>query len=377
MATVGVLVNPIAGMGGRVGLHGTDGEIWALAVARGAIASSGDRATRALRVLGAVPGLNVLTGPGDLGEIAAVDAGLNPRVIDIDMRERHTAAGSRKVVAAMVEAGVDLVLFAGGDGTARDVLAAVTPSTTVLGIPAGVKIRSAAFARSPEVAGEVARAFLAGASQTFAAEVVDAERPDSWDQQVYGVCRVPLLRDRVQPMKSSAVKGDEAELTALARGIAAGLRPHVLYVLGPGATTGRVAQALGLRSSIVGVDAILNGEFIGRDLSEDRLLALLSEHPQAQCLLGVIGGQGFILGRGNQQLSAEVLRRLRRERITLLAARSKIVALQPARLWIDVDDAALAEQLRGYWRVLVGANESIMMRVEIPGFDDWRAHVSA
>lgn len=378
MATVGVVVNPIAGMGGRVGLHGTDGELWALAVARGAEPSAGSRAIRALRALQGLPELQVITAPGDLGEIAVMEAGLASRVVDIDVRDRRTPQGTAAAVAAFQRAGVDLILFAGGDGTARDVLAALHADTPVLGIPAGVKIRSGAFARTPEAAGEVAAAFLSGNLRTTRAEVVDAERPDGWDQQLFGMCRVPELRDRVQPAKASGARsGGDAEVRALAAHLARSLMSGTLYLLGPGATTGMVSEELGLTPSRVGVDAVLDGRSVGRDLSEQEILDLLASHARVQCLLGVIGGQGFILGRGNQQLSAPVLRRLGRERISLLAAREKITALQPGVLWIDVDDTALAMELRGYWRVAVAPNESIMMRVETPQHEEWRAYASA
>ncbi|MGA0121568.1 MAG: ATP-NAD kinase family protein, partial [Gaiellales bacterium] len=143
---IGLVVNPVAGLGGAVGLKGTDGLVEE-ALARGAVPRASDRAAAAIAALPAdVP---VATAAGAMGEDALQRAGRTPALLVPGGALTTTADDTRQAVRALADAGVELLLFAGGDGTARDVCAAVGDATPALGIPAGVKIQSAAFAESP------------------------------------------------------------------------------------------------------------------------------------------------------------------------------------------------------------------------------------
>ncbi|HXF97099.1 MAG TPA: ATP-NAD kinase family protein [Gaiellaceae bacterium] len=363
---LGLIVNPIAGLGGRVGLKGTDGpELVREALARGAVPVAPERTRRALaRLVQERKETAVAAAPGVLGADLARAAGLRTSVLAGSGGPETTAQDTRQAAAAMAERGVRLLLFAGGDGTARDIVSVVGDRLPVLGIPTGVKMHSGVFATSPEAAGELAARFLRSpGSRLRLAEVVDVDeeelRRDRVSTRLYGVAKVPEDRNRVQHPKLSSHPGDAA-LDALAHELAGELRG--LVVFGPGTTTQKILAALGVEGSLLGVDVVENGRLIGRDVDERQLLVLLDDK-DARAILGVVGGQGFLLGRGNQQLSPAVLRRIGLDNIEIVAAQDKLVSLDPPRLRVDTGDPALDRDLCGYRRVRVAPGRSMVIEV--------------
>jgi predicted polyphosphate/ATP-dependent NAD kinase len=356
---LGVVVNPIAGMGGRVGLHGTDGTELAAAVRRGASAVAPYRARRALSRLHALaPSVPVLAAEGPMG-IDHLGAGWTVQALPRTRTGPTTAADTRDAVRAMAEAGVALVLFVGGDGTARDVVDVVGTAVPVLGVPSGVKMHSGVFATGPEAAGETAARFLARPV------CADAEVVDLTDggPRMFGVARVPDAGTALQRAKAFTAGTDDADLAALGREVAGEMRADRLYLLGPGTTVAHVNAALGLPASLLGVDAVLGGRLLAADASEAELLALLAEHPSATLVLGVVGGQGFLLGRGNQQVSAAVLSAVGADHLEILAARGKVAALDPPVLRIDVGDEHATTPITGYRKVRTGRGRSTVLRI--------------
>jgi predicted polyphosphate/ATP-dependent NAD kinase len=330
---LGLIVNPVAGLGGRVGLKGTDGAaIQARAYALGAVPRAEERAARTVaRLVG----------------------------IDIRIVQPESAAGTQEAARQLVRRGVDLLLFAGGDGTARDILAAVGQNVPVLGIPAGVKMRSGVFAASPEAAADVALEFLRddADARLCDAEVVDLDeqalREDRLEGALYGYLRVPVARERVLAAKRNAA-GGEAALGALCDEIAAGLREGTA-ILGPGTTTGRILAALGSEGTLLGVDVVRDGALLVRDASEAQLLALAGPF---EIVVGIPGGQGMLFGRGNQPISAEVIRRA--GPITIVASLEKIRSLT---LRVDTGDAAVDASLAGYRRVRYAPSMSALLKI--------------
>ena len=383
---LGLLVNPVAGMGGSVGLRGTDGDAAGRARALGAVPLAGARTARALRRLArAAPDLQVLAAAGEMGADLARVHGWQVEEVGRTGTGPTGPEDTRAAAGAMRERGVALLLFAGGDGTARDVLAAVGTDVPVLGVPTGVKMHSGVFATTPEGAGDVAARYLADSSLPLRdVEVVDADeqarREDRLETRLYGVARVPFLRERLQRGKASPVRQDEAALDAACAAVAAEMAPGRTYVLGPGTTTRRVLDALGLQGSLTGVDAVRDRRLVGSDLSEQQLLDLLADGRPATLVLGVIGGQGFLLGRGNQQISRRVLERVGDD-VVVVASAEKLALLDPPVLHVDVDldldaldlaaldlaDGGLSERrpavLGGYRRVRTGPGTSTVLRV--------------
>ena len=369
---IGLIVNPIAGMGGSTALKGTDGAA-TLARARelGAEPLSPARARRALaRLAGDAGPVPILTAQGVLGADAAKAAGFDVEVIEGEATAETSAEDTRRAAVALREGGVSLILFAGGDGTARDILDAVASDFPVLGIPAGVKMQSAVFAVSPEAAGQLAALLAADHDGRIAfrqAEVMDIDeeglRSGRLSARLYGYARVPFERRLMQNPKAGG-SAEDATLDALCREIAEEMVPGVVHVIGPGTTTQLVLHHLGLEGSLLGVDAVLDGKLIGRDLTGAELASLVQGRP-ARIILGIIGGQGYSFGRGNQQIGPAVIRAVGRENIILLASQQKILALGENRLLADTGDPVVDEMLRGYIRVRLAPGRTTMMRIDV------------
>jgi predicted polyphosphate/ATP-dependent NAD kinase len=363
---IGLVVNPVAGLGGAAGLKGTDGpDTVAEALRRGAVPQAGPRAARALAILArAHPGQPILAGPGPLG----ADWAVGPRVKVPDIGPlTGTARDTKAAVAAMGP--VDLVVFAGGDGTARDVAACLPPGAGMLGIPCGVKMHSGVFAVSPEAAGHLL-ADLVGAPDrlrwTGEAEVMDIDeaalRQGRLAPRLYAHARVPLAAQRMQAAKGGPRRDSAAGLAAAAAEVAAAMPAGVLHVIGPGTSAGAVTRALGIAPTLLGVDAVLDRRRVARDATAAELSALAGDRP-VRLILGVTGQQGFLLGRGNQQIGPDLIRRAGREGLIVLATEDKLAALATPRLWVDTGDPALDADLAGYVRLQTGAARFTLMRI--------------
>ena len=368
----GLIVNPIAGMGGAVGLKGTDGaEILALALDRDARPRAEDRAGRALRRLrSGLPEFTLMTGAGQLGESAARAAELAPQIVYEQTAGNTTSASDTKRLAEeLVNRQVDLVLVAGGDGTVCDVHSVTGDKVPLLGVPAGVKMHSALFARVPELAGDLAAYFLARRPGITLepAEVMDideaAYRSGRLSARLHGYAQTPFERTAIQGPKATTTISEREALQDPAAEIAEQMEDDVLYLLGPGGSTKLVADALGLPSTLLGVDAVLAGRLVGRDLSERDILDLMAGR-RTKAIVGVIGGQGCLFGRGNQQLSAEVIRNVGPENVIVLAGATKLANLSPTRLFVDTGDPQLDRDLSGYRPVRTGRGRQAMVRID-------------
>jgi predicted polyphosphate/ATP-dependent NAD kinase len=360
IASLGVVVNPIAGMGGRVGLHGTDGATLAEAVQSGAEPVAPARARRALdRLRELMPALSVLTVAGPMGG-DLMPNGWSVELVTHPSSGPTTAADTRSAVAAMVDRGVQLILFGGGDGTARDVAAVTGLAVPIIGAPCGVKMHSGVFAIGPEAAGEAGARFLTRPGAVGQAEILDA---DADGARLFSIASVPQLAGALQSPKVAGSTAADGDIVGLGRAIAAEMRPGRMYLLGPGTTVASVSEALGIPASIRGVDVVIDGAVVATDAGERELLGLLVDHPAASLVLGVVGGQGFLFGRGNQQLSAEVLQAVGPGNIEIIADAGKVAALNPPVLRIDLDDCRVREQLTGYRTVRTSRRRSTVLRV--------------
>ena len=366
IGTLGLVVNPIAGMGGAVGLHGTDGaDLLSEARRRGAQPLTAARTRRAIAQIDASD-IRFVSIAGPMGGDVLSELGIECECLDGDLSNVTSGEDSQRAARVLRDLGCDLILFAGGDGTAHDVLRGVGPRFPILGIPSGVKMRSGVFAASPEAAGLIAQEYLGSESRLVAsAEILDVAL-DARNDKYLGVATVPRGRERrVSGAKVSTATGSRAEFEALCASVAHELHPRVLYLVGPGSTTRQILSHLGLDATPLGVDAVVNGQLIGTDLSENEILHLMTGFERTILVLGVVGGQGFLLGRGNQQLGARVLSKLRLEDLLIVSGATKILALDPSVLWVDVDGGVPRHYLT-YHRIRVAPRRSVVMRVAIP-----------
>ena len=366
-----MIVNPIAGMGGKVGLKGTDGpKILERAISLGATPVAPQRTIEALRALRVsfTPSLELFTSSREMGEESAKQAGFSPEVVDRTPSERTTSDDTRRAVKVLQAHNVDLLLFVGGDGTARDICDTIDQKTPCLGIPAGVKVYSAAFSTNPRSGGNLAARYLDGEATLMDAEVFDVDeldvRKDRISVRLYGYLRVPFHLSNLQSSKTTSPL-DEDEVSAqdaIAEFLEEELRDDWVYIIGPGSTTATLAKRLGFEKTMLGVDAIRGRTMIGKDLSEQGITQLLNQG-RTSIIVTPIGGQGFIFGRGNPQISAQVIGRVGKENIIVIATKHKIHSLKTKRLLVDTGDPELDRELSGYIKAITGYREFSVLPV--------------
>ena len=367
---LGLIVNPIAGMGGRVGLKGSDGaEILQAARDLGATPNAPRRAADGLSRLRSIrDDFELITYPGEMGADEAAACGFEPTVLGSIQGGATTAADTEAAVRDLLRSGVDLLLFAGGDGTAVNIYHSIgSASTPVIGIPSGVKMHSAVFAVHPKAGGDVALMYLTGMSRGVReAEVMDIDeqafRAGRISARLHGYLNVPVVPTLVQSLKSGSRGGADACLMGIAHDIVDGMRDDCIYVIGPGTTTRTIMVKLGLEYTLLGVDVVSRRTLVGKDVNEQQLLELIDGH-KAVLVITPIGGQGFLFGRGNQQLSPAVIRVVGRENIVVVATMDKILALERRPLLVDTGDESVDKMLAGYMRVTTGYREQTVYRV--------------
>lgn len=344
MHVIGFLINPVAGMGGRVGLKGTDG-MQDEALRRGACPLSGKRALTALRLL-KESSFRFITCSGLMGEDVLLQAGISRYTVTYHAPPASNAEDTRNACRTFVSAGAEMIVFCGGDGTARDVYDVSGDVIPLLGIPAGVKMYSSVFAISPEAAGSLLKNWDAGMSLHLRdAEVMDideyAYRRGELHAALYGIARSPYQHGLVQDSKQVFEDRDEEARAGIARFLSEVIRgtPDTIYILGPGSTTRAIAAEMGLEKTILGFDAVRDGRLVATDLDEQKVLALVSGGKKVRLIVSVIGAQGAVLGRGTQQMSPAVIRKIGTDQIIVVGTPQKLVATP--RLFIDTGDPDL------------------------------------
>ena len=363
MRKIGVIVNPIAGMGGSVGLKGTDGpDALSQALSRGAKPSAVNRAVAALGELKNLGEIQFLAGAGDMGEAALKDFELPMSFITINHTPTKQPLSSNaedtvKIAREIVKQNAELLLFCGGDGTARDILNAVQEEVPVIGIPAGVKMHSAVFAINPQSAGRLATDFLEGGLELHEAEVMDVDeeayREGRLAVKLYGFLLVPQEPFLIQSAKAVLPETvDEHEnVEAIARQIVEEMNPETTYILGAGTTVKAIADRLGEPKTLLGIDVFKNRHRIRADATSRDLDSILGREKDVKIIISPIGQQGHIFGRGTQPITPKILRQVGRENVIIIASQAKIAQLKS--LYVDTGDAGLDESFRGYVKVVI------------------------
>lgn len=373
MKQLGLIVNPMAGIGGKVGLKGSDGEeIRKLAFSLGAKQEAPDKVIRALkRMAEAGHDVHIITCPGKMGEDEAKAAGYDLEIIDGIATEITSADDTKKAAEILMERGVDLLMFAGGDGTARDVCSVIGTDIPAVGIPAGVKIHSGVYGASPIHAGEAADMYLfgGGSMQLREMEVMDIDedefRKDRVSARLYGYMKVPFERRLLQSAKAGSSMSERATIQSIASDVISNMQPDEYYFIGPGSTTRGIMEMLDLPATLLGVDVVKNRQLIKADANESDLLGLLRGEAEGKThvIVTVIGGQGYIFGRGNQQFSAEVLQLAGYKNITVIATESKMIGLDGKPLLVDTGDEQVNQDLCGYRMVITAQGKRMVYKV--------------
>ncbi|MHC1635803.1 MAG: ATP-NAD kinase family protein [Candidatus Methanospirareceae archaeon] len=358
---IGFLINPIAGMGGSVGLKGTDG-LLEEALRRGAKPIAGEKAKKCIEELKVGNNTTIFTCSAEMGEdvLIASSKSLKYEVV-YSYEGRSNAEDTKNACRRFLEEGVDLILFCGGDGTARDVYSVIRRKVPMIGVPAGVKMHSAVFATSPRSAARVVELFIKGEADVRDAEIMDTDeeayRRNELRMKVFGYARTPYEPVLVQQGKSvfHSVSEERAK-EEIARFACEFMSNGSLYILGAGTTTHKIAEFLGLgdKKTLLGVDAVKDGKLVGKDLNEEELLRLLDKEKEAKIIVSPIGAQGFIFGRGNQQISAKVIEKVGVENIIVVATPQKL--RETPFLLVDTGNEELDEKLsaNGYISVVIG-----------------------
>ena len=367
MVRIGFLINPIAGMGGRVGLKGTD-DVVEEAVQRGAQPIASIRAGETLTELGkrlrekAIPSaIHWVTCSGSMGAEALYAAGFVDVEIVYNAGRKTTRDDTGAAVRRFLDTGVDLVLFCGGDGTARDVCSVTGKKTPILGIPSGVKMYSGVFGINPDRTAAIVIGFIEGALTITTVDVLDLDevryRKGEWAVRLYHAASTPYEPTYTQSAKMLITERSDAEIKeeiAEYLGEEIEAAPDVLFLLGPGSTVQSVGTRLGIAKTLLGIDAVAGGEVVGVDLDERQILSVLGRYQCSRLVLSPIGAQGFVLGRGNLQISPDVIEKVGRENLIVIATPAKLA--RTSMLRFDTGSRELDAQLvsAGYVPVVIG-----------------------
>jgi len=377
MFKLGLIINPIAGIGGSVALKGSDGEgIAEQAVALGATAKANQRACLALEILRPYQD-NIIVYCADhlMGENSAKSLGFTTEVIyQTNDPEHTTATDTENMVEALLAINVDMLLFAGGDGTARNVCKIVGDTFPVLGIPAGCKIHSGVYAVTPKAAGRVVEMMITNQLVTLTeADVMDIDeslfREGIVKAKRYGEMQIPAELRYVQAVKSGGKELDELVLQDIAAHVIHKMDDE-LFVIGSGSTTAFLMEELALDNTLLGVDLVQEQSLLASDITEPQLWQAIElankDKKSVKLVITLIGGQGHIFGRGNQQLSPRVIRAIGIDNIFIVATKAKLTALSSRPLIADTGDSELDIALSGYLPVITGYKDQVLYPVASP-----------
>jgi len=372
---IGFVINPLAGIGGAVALKGSDGQdIVEQALSLGGHSQAQPRATVAMKKITGRDDLSFYTAAGVMGENVLDELGL-PNEVIYHAAERSTADDTKKLIRLLAKKDVDLIVFAGGDGTARDVLDVLSTeldtAIPVIGIPAGVKIHSAVYAITPSRAGELIDLLVSGQPMSMIdTQVMDLDeqafREGKVNAKCYGYLPAPVDDTRMQLIKQGGLDHHEIAVQEIATDVIETMEPDVYYLIGSGSTTAEIMSQLQRPNTLLGVDIVCNHELIASDVDEKTILEIIDNH-QAKMVITVIGGQGHVFGRGNQQLSDRVISKVGRDNIIIIATNEKLRSLNKRPMIADTGDVLLDEKLTGLYAVITGYQQKTLYRLNGQG----------
>lgn len=372
---IGFLINPIAGMGGRVGLKGTDG-VYKKAKKLGAKPISVKKANDAIKEFNEKYKLEKeikwYTCKDKMGQkILEKNNIKNFEVIYKPNKDNTTSEDTQNACKKFLEKKVDLILFCGGDGTTRDIYKIVQQKIPILGIPSGVKMHSGVFAINTNASAKMLYEFINGHLTVGEAEIMDLDekkyRKGKWHVKLFGIAKGIVEPTYVQVGKASFQSVSDNHIKdEIAEHIEDELKENneYLYLFGSGGTIDYIAKKLGFKNTLLGIDAVHKKKVVGTDLNEKGLLKLLKKYSKAKVILSPIGAQGFILGRGNLQLSPEVIKKIGLDNIIVISTPSKLKSTPVLR--VDTGDKKLDKKFREkeFIMVVIGYRLSRVVKIQ-------------
>ena len=368
---LGLIVNPVAGIGGSVALKGSDGaDTSQIALSKGAEPLANKRVKTALEEVSDYYGeMDVFTVAGDMGQTVCEELGIKHSIIYTpdDTQQTTSYEDTENAARTMSSLNLDLLLFAGGDGTARNICASVSEGSTVLGVPAGCKIHSGVYAITPKAAGRIVKMLVAGDLVSLTdADVMDIDevlfRQGVVKAKRYGELQIPAELRYVQNVKMGGKESDELVLQDIAAHVIENMEDDEIYVMGSGSTVNFIMEELGCNNTLLGVDVLSDQQVIQSDVTAKELLPLIKDK-KVKLVITLIGGQGHIFGRGNQQLSPAVIKAVGRDNIIIVATKTKLQALEGRPLIADTGDSELDKALSGPISVVTGYHDLVIYPV--------------
>jgi predicted polyphosphate/ATP-dependent NAD kinase len=367
MRKVGFLINPISGMGGSVGLKGTDGEIYKKALELGAVPTAPERASQFLSSIKQKQEISLVVAPGKMGEDYVKKGNIKFKVVG-EIGDSTNAEDTKRIAKQMIKRNIEILIFCGGDGTARDIYDAIELMIPVIAIPTGVKMYSSVFALNPRSAAQILDLFIAEAVEMVEREVLDINeelyRKNKLESKLYGYLKVPKVLMLIQSGKTGSSSGMTVEENKkdIAQFVIEDMQEDSLYLLGPGTTVKAITEYLNLPKTLLGIDGVYEKEIIGSDLNENRILELIGRYPNTKIVVSPLGGQGFIFGRGNKQFTPKVLKKVESKNIIIVSTSEKIRELKCLR--VDTGNVDVDNSLKGFARVIIGYMEQTVIPVE-------------
>lgn len=370
---LGLIINPIAGIGGKTGLKGSDGgKILEKAFALGAKKEAESRGEEAILPLTFVKNkFKIFTCSGEMGQNICNKLGIVAHEILEVNSKLTTRYDTINAVGKMEQEKVSLIVFCGGDGTASDVFSALNYNTPILGIPAGVKMHSSVFGTSPNAVGKILVRIISNHAKSFkttSAEIIDLDeemrRKNQIETKLVGYANIPTDNYLIQNPKTYRFFKDDESILGIAKFLENQLTDEATYIIGPGRTTYKFLEKIGIPGTLLGVDVLKGRKLIGKDVNSCEL-ELLSRTDPIYIISGIIGGQGFLFGRGNQQITSDIVRRVGKKNIIVVASTKKIYSLPYQRILIDTGEKELDQMLTGYIKVQTDFNLKYVLKVEV------------
>ncbi len=373
---IGLIINPISGMGGSVGLKGTDGKhILQKALKLGAIPNALNRAREFLTELSSIRSkLKFITCPGDMGASVLDEMRFTYEIIEDklfdNIKDIQDTSAEHTIKAAKLLKNVKnikLIVFLGGDGTARDIFQAIGMEFPCLGVPTGVKIYSSVFSVNPRNAATIVMQFLWDEIPLKESEILDINeekyRQGKLVSKLYGHLLIPYNPDFSQQSKINTPDSDLNNQERIAKRVLELLEDDVYYLLGPGTTIKTISDQLSQEKTILGIDLLLNRKIIAYDLNEEQIFNYI-DGKRAKIITSLIGRQGFLFGRGNMQFTPRILKYITSKNVVIVATKFKLLSINHQLLRLDTRDPDLDKNMKGFYKVIVDYDEIKICKVE-------------